>query len=74
MPDAELRVVLELATDEELMEIEEILYGTRFDRFALLCFAECLPSNSLKKNFALILHKAKPSNRVLLQNWLSNFH
>jgi hypothetical protein len=36
MPDAELRVVLELATDEELMEIEEILYGTRFDRFALL--------------------------------------
>jgi hypothetical protein len=36
MPDAELRVALELATDEELMEIEEILYGTRFDRFALL--------------------------------------
>jgi hypothetical protein len=30
MSDPELRLVLELATDEELMEFEEILYGTRF--------------------------------------------
>ncbi|PWZ15570.1 hypothetical protein Zm00014a_023869 [Zea mays] len=29
MSDPELRLVLELATDEELMEVEEILYGTR---------------------------------------------
>lgn len=31
MSDPELRLVLELATDEELLEFEEILYGTRFD-------------------------------------------
>ena len=30
MSDPELRLVLELATDEELMEFEEILYSTRF--------------------------------------------
>jgi hypothetical protein len=29
MSDPELRLVLELATDEELLEFEEILYGTR---------------------------------------------
>ncbi|GJM98655.1 hypothetical protein PR202_ga15684 [Eleusine coracana subsp. coracana] len=34
MSDPELKLVLELATDEELMEIEEILYGTRFYHFA----------------------------------------
>ncbi|XP_020396220.1 uncharacterized protein [Zea mays] len=30
MSDPELRLVLELATDEELMEVEEILYGTSY--------------------------------------------
>jgi len=30
MSDPELRLVLELATDEELMEFEEILYGTSY--------------------------------------------
>ncbi|XP_015696766.2 uncharacterized protein LOC102702971 isoform X2 [Oryza brachyantha] len=30
MSDPELRMVLELATDEELMEFEEILYGTSY--------------------------------------------
>ncbi|KAL6846237.1 hypothetical protein ACP4OV_023685 [Aristida adscensionis] len=30
MSDPELRLVLELATDEELMELEEILYGTSY--------------------------------------------
>lgn len=28
--------MLELATDEELMEFEEILYGTRFDRLLIV--------------------------------------
>jgi hypothetical protein len=36
MSDPELRLVLELATDEELMEVEEILYGTRFECFLIL--------------------------------------
>lgn len=36
MSDPDLRLVLELATDEELMEFEEILYGTRFDRLLIL--------------------------------------
>uniref|UniRef100_I1QPE2 Uncharacterized protein n=1 Tax=Oryza glaberrima TaxID=4538 RepID=I1QPE2_ORYGL len=31
MSDPELRMVLELATDEELMEFEEILYGTSYE-------------------------------------------
>jgi hypothetical protein len=35
MSDPELRLVLELATDEELMEVEEILYGTRFECFLI---------------------------------------
>ncbi|KAF8695090.1 hypothetical protein HU200_037699 [Digitaria exilis] len=30
MSDPELRLVLELATDEELMELEEIIYGTSY--------------------------------------------
>lgn len=40
MSDPELRMVLELATDEELMEFEEILYGTRFD-FLLVVLMLC---------------------------------
>ena len=40
MSDPELSLVLELATDEELMEVEEILYGTRFERF--LIFAQAV--------------------------------
>jgi hypothetical protein len=36
MCDPELRMVLELATDEELLEFEEILYGTRSGRLLIL--------------------------------------
>lgn len=41
MSDPELRLVLELATDEELMEVEEILYGTRFECFLIFLMLFC---------------------------------
>lgn len=42
MSDPELRLVLELATDEELMEVEEILYGTRFGGLLIFLILFCL--------------------------------
>lgn len=53
MSDPELRLVLELATDEELMEFEEILYGTRFDCVLIFLMLFCLISSYIATSVGL---------------------
>ena len=66
MSDPELRLVLELATDEELMEVEEILYGTRFECFLIFLMLFCLFSSDMSSSDGL-----DDSIGFLRQNWMS---
>ena len=54
MSDPELRLVLELATDEELMEFEEILYGTRFGCVLIFLMLFCLFSSDIAASVVFV--------------------
>lgn len=66
MSDPELRLVLELATDEELMELEEILYGTRFECFLIFLMLFFLFSSDMSSSDGL-----DDIIGFLRKNWMS---
>jgi len=65
MSDPELRLVLELATDEELMEFEEILYSTRFGCVLISLMLFCLFCSDIFASVSLFGNNI----RTLRQNW-----